>query len=159
MCIFPQSPEKMCLLENQNPSKTSEKMGYFDRVTVSLHILQTANQETEGSQDRLTLGVSIALRATCRAPARIWLAVIDFQKVDLGQIRSEEIVCKHQIHKDPIGLINRAKRQVQTFFIYSRKTPLDPVIFRLETQKFLKQNMPSKGLKTVYKCKQITKME
>ena len=36
----PQSPEKMCLsLEHQNPSKTSEKMGYFDRVTVSLHIL------------------------------------------------------------------------------------------------------------------------
>ena len=29
-------------------------MGYFDRVTVSLHILHTANQETEGSQDRLT---------------------------------------------------------------------------------------------------------
>ena len=28
-------------------------MGYFDRVTVSLHILYTANQETEGSQDRL----------------------------------------------------------------------------------------------------------
>ena len=31
-------------------------MGYFDRVddrvTVSLHILYTANQETEGSQDR-----------------------------------------------------------------------------------------------------------
>ena len=49
----------MCLsLEHQNPSKTSEKMGYFDRVddrvTVSLHILYTANQETEGSQDRLT---------------------------------------------------------------------------------------------------------
>ena len=33
-------PEEMCLsLEHQNPSKTSEKMGYFDRVTVSLHIL------------------------------------------------------------------------------------------------------------------------
>ena len=30
-------------------------MGYFDRVTVSLHILETANQETEGSQDRLTV--------------------------------------------------------------------------------------------------------
>ena len=31
-----QGPEEMCLsLENQNPSKTSEKMGYFDRVTVS----------------------------------------------------------------------------------------------------------------------------
>ena len=46
-------------LEHQNPSKTSEKMGYFDRVddciTVSLHILYTANQETEGSQDRLTV--------------------------------------------------------------------------------------------------------
>ena len=40
-----QGPEEMCLsLEHQNPSKTSEKMGYFDRVTVSLHILLTANQ-------------------------------------------------------------------------------------------------------------------
>ena len=57
----------MCLsLEHQNPSKTSKKIGYFDRVTVSLHILLTANQETEGSQDRL-------------APARIGLAIIDFQ--------------------------------------------------------------------------------
>ena len=44
-----QGPEEMCLsLEHQNPSKTSEKMGYFDLVTVSLHILYTANQETEG---------------------------------------------------------------------------------------------------------------
>ena len=35
-----QGPEEMFLsLEHQNPSKTSEKMGYFDRVTVSLHIL------------------------------------------------------------------------------------------------------------------------
>jgi len=35
-----QGPEEMCLsLEHQNPSKTSEKMGYFDRVTVSLHNL------------------------------------------------------------------------------------------------------------------------
>ena len=35
-----QGPEEMCLsLEHQNPSKTSEKMGYFNRVTVSLHIL------------------------------------------------------------------------------------------------------------------------
>ena len=30
-------------------------MGYFDRVTVSLHIVYTANQETEGSQDRLSV--------------------------------------------------------------------------------------------------------
>ena len=51
-----QGPEEMCLLlEHQNPSKTSEKMDYFDRVTVSLHILLTTNQETEGSQDRLTV--------------------------------------------------------------------------------------------------------
>ena len=36
-----QGPEEMCLsLEHhQNLSKTSEKMGCFDRVTVSLHIL------------------------------------------------------------------------------------------------------------------------
>ena len=55
--VKPQGPEEMCLLlEHQNRSKTSEKMGYFFyRVTVSLHILYTANQETEGSQDRLTV--------------------------------------------------------------------------------------------------------
>ena len=57
---YTQGPEEICLsLEHQNPSKTSEIMGYFDRVddrvTVSLHILYTANQETEGSQDRLTV--------------------------------------------------------------------------------------------------------
>ena len=61
-----QGPEEMCLsLEHQNPSKTSEKMGYFDRVddrvTVSLHILFTANQETDGSQDRLTVFIKIPL--------------------------------------------------------------------------------------------------
>ena len=38
--IVPQGSEEMCLsLEHQKLSKTSEKMGYFDRVTVSLHIL------------------------------------------------------------------------------------------------------------------------
>ena len=51
--IWTQGPEEMCLsLEYQNPSKTSEIMGYFDRVTVSLHVLYTANQVSEGSQDR-----------------------------------------------------------------------------------------------------------
>ena len=51
---LPQGPEEMCLLlEHQNPPKTSEKMGYFDSVTVSLHILYSANQETEGSQYQL----------------------------------------------------------------------------------------------------------
>ena len=68
----------MCLsLEHQNLSKTSEKMGYFDCVTVSLHILYTENEETEGSRDRLT--ASVVLRHTFCASARIWLAVIDFQ--------------------------------------------------------------------------------
>ena len=47
--MYPQGPEEMCLsLEYQNPSKTSEIMGYFDRVTVSLHVLYTANQVSEG---------------------------------------------------------------------------------------------------------------
>ena len=58
MVLLPnaQGPEEMFLsLEHQNPSKTSEKMGYFDRVTVSLDIQQTANQEAEGSQDWLTV--------------------------------------------------------------------------------------------------------
>ena len=102
-----QGPEEMCLsLEHQNPSKTSKKMGYFDRVTVSLHILWTANQENEGSQ---------ALRATCCAPARIWLAVIDFQNGE-QQSRSRSDKKRRNrlqwIHKNPIRLINRAKRQV-----------------------------------------------
>ena len=46
---------EMCLpLKHQNLSKTSEKiMADIDRVTVSLHILYTAIQETEGLQDRL----------------------------------------------------------------------------------------------------------
>ena len=65
-----QGPEEMCLsLEHQNPSKTSEKMGYFDRVddgvTVSLHILYTA---TEGSQDRLLLGTSCLGRLSDDVP-------------------------------------------------------------------------------------------
>ena len=52
--LLTQGPEKMCLsLEHQNPSKTSGKMGYCNRVTVSLHILYTANQETEKRRNRL----------------------------------------------------------------------------------------------------------
>ena len=112
-----QGPEEMCLsLEHQNPSKTSDKMGYFDRVTVSLLIVYTANQETEGSQDRLAVlkygkkGNNFTrhfvprspLRATCCAPARLWLADIDFQMA----------ICEEIVYSRFIGLINRAKRQV-----------------------------------------------
>ena len=50
-----QSRGDVFVVKTSKPIETSEKMGYFDRVTVSLHILQTANQETEGSQDRLTV--------------------------------------------------------------------------------------------------------
>ena len=85
-----QGPEEMCLsLEHQNPSKTSEKMFFFFfyRVTASLHILYTANQETECSQNRLTV-FSVALRETYCVPARLWLAVIDFQSGE-QQSRSE----------------------------------------------------------------------
>ena len=40
------------VVRTSKPVETSEKMGYFDLVTVSsLHILYTADQETEGSQD------------------------------------------------------------------------------------------------------------
>ena len=42
-------------LEHQNPSKTSEKMGYFDRVTVSLHILfdfQNGKQQSRPGSDK-----------------------------------------------------------------------------------------------------------
>ena len=65
-------------------------MGYFDRVTVSLHILLTANQETEGTQDRLTVG-----RRSVRQRGyglRLLIFKMANNKVDLGQIRSEEIV-------------------------------------------------------------------
>ena len=90
--------------ETEGSQDRTLKMGYFDRVTVSLHILLTANQETEGLQ---CLGrPSFTLRATFRASARIWLAVIDFQngeqQIDLGQIRGEEIVYSRFI-KIPLG--------------------------------------------------------
>ena len=101
----PQGPEEMCLsLEHQNPSKTSEIMGYFDRVddrvTVSLQILYTANQETEGSQDRLTFG-----RRAVRQQGyglRLLIFKMANNKVDLGEIKSEEIVYS-RFKKIPLG--------------------------------------------------------
>ena len=71
-------------------------MGYFDRVTVSLHILYTANQETEGSQDRLTVRSPFGRRALRQRgyDLRLFIFKVANNKVDLGQ------------------LINRAKRQV-----------------------------------------------
>ena len=85
-------------LEHQNPSKTSEKTGYFGRVTVSLHILYTANQETESSGARSALRTSVPLRDG------LWLLIFKManNKVDLGQIGSEEIVYSRFI-KVPLG--------------------------------------------------------
>ena len=63
------------LLEHENPSKTSEKMGYFDPITVSLHILYTTNQETEGSQYWLTVYNMERLfffNLTLRASVTLW---------------------------------------------------------------------------------------
>ena len=86
---------EMCLsLEHQNPSKTSEKMDYFDRGTVSLHILLTTNQETEGF-GRL----SVRQRGY---DLRLLIFKMANNKVDLGQIRSEEIVYSRFI-KIPLG--------------------------------------------------------
>ena len=99
--ILSTGPEKMCLsLEHQNPSKTSEKTGYFDCVTVLLHILSTANQETERwlySALRAMLVLYSALRAMHQQ--RYGLRLLNFKmannKVDLGQIRSEKIASVH----------------------------------------------------------------
>ena len=83
----------MCLsLEHQNPSKTSEIMGYFDRVddrvTVSLHILYTANQENFVPRS------PFGRRAVRQRGYGLQLLIFKManNKVDLGQIRSEEIV-------------------------------------------------------------------
>ena len=97
----------MCLsLEHQNPSKTSEKMGYFDRVTVSsLHILYTADQETEGSQDWDFVPRSPFGRLAVRQRGyglRFLIFKTANNKVDQGQIRSEEIVYSRFI-KVPLG--------------------------------------------------------
>ena len=72
-------------------------MGYFDRVTVSLHILWTANQETEGSQDRLTRHFvplsSFGRRVVRQRGYGLGLLIFTMatNKVDLRQIRSEEV--------------------------------------------------------------------
>ena len=76
--------------------KPLKKLVYFDRVTVSLHILWTANQETEGSQDRLTRHFvplsSFGRRAVRQRGYGLRLLIFKManNKVDLGQIRIGE---------------------------------------------------------------------
>ena len=68
-------------------------MGYFDRVTVSLHILYTANQETEGSQDRLTVYFvprsPFGRRSVRQQGYGLRLLKMANNKVDLGQINKK----------------------------------------------------------------------
>ena len=77
-------------------------MGYFDHVTASSHILYTANQETEGSHfvPRSPFGQ----RAVRQRGYGLRLLIFKManSKVDLGQIRSEEIVYSRFI-KVPLG--------------------------------------------------------
>ena len=50
----------------------------------------------------------------CYAPARIWLALIDFQNGEQQSLSGSDKKRRNRlqyIHKDPIGLINRTKRQ------------------------------------------------
>ena len=92
-----QSPEETCLsLAHQNPSKTSEKwvilialIALQFRYTFYRPQTKRLRARKIGLQYKIrkacpffysALRASVALRATCRAPARIWLAVIDFQK-------------------------------------------------------------------------------
>ena len=73
-------------LEHENPSKTSEKWVILItlqfRYTFYRPQIKRLRARKIGLQYKifyLALRTSVALRATCRAPARIWLAVIDFQ--------------------------------------------------------------------------------
>ena len=77
-------------LEHQNPSKTSEKMGYFDRVTFSLQILD------HGPQSKRLSARKIGLYGL-----RLLIFKMAHNKVDLGQIRIEEIVYSRFIKIPP----------------------------------------------------------
>ena len=103
--IVPQGPEEMCLsLEHQKLSKTAEKWV----ILIALQFCYTFYRpQTKRLRARkIGLQPSVTLRATFRAPARIWLAVIDSQNGEQqsrsGQVRSEKIVYGRFI-KIPLG--------------------------------------------------------
>ena len=77
----PQGPEEMCLsLEHQNSSKTSEKWVILIALQFRYTFYRPQTKRLRARKIGLQYVPSVTLRATCRAPARIWLAVIDFQK-------------------------------------------------------------------------------
>ena len=80
-------------LEHQNPSKTSEKMCYFDRVTFSLQILD------HGPQNK-----RLRARKICLHGLQLLIFKMVNNKVDLGQIRIEEIVFYGRFIKIPPAL-------------------------------------------------------
>ena len=68
----------------ENPSKTSEKNGLFwSRCGFVTHSIYRKQRDWGLARPAYSikygLRASVALRATCCAPARLWLAVIDFQ--------------------------------------------------------------------------------
>ena len=116
-----QGPEEMCLsLEHQNPSKTSEQMCYFDHITEFCYTScrpQTKRLRSRkiGLQYKIQIKVLfftrnfvprspfarrpalVTLWVTCHAPQpgyglRLLIFKMAYNKVDLSQIRSKEIV-------------------------------------------------------------------
>ena len=90
MHVLSQGPEEMCLsLEHQNPSKTSEKWVILIALQFRYTFYRPHTNRLRARKIGLqyifysALRASVALRATWRAPARIWFAVIDFQNGEL----------------------------------------------------------------------------
>ena len=119
-----QGPEEMFLsLEHQNPSKTSEKrvilIALQCRYTFYRPQTQRLRARKMGLQYKiLLLGTSCLGRPSgdvpCASEAN-WLAVIDFQNGEQQSRSGSDKKRRNRLqylHKDPIGLINHAKRQV-----------------------------------------------
>ena len=119
----PQGPEMCLSLEHQNPSKTSEKMGYLwslysfvthsiDRKLRDWGLARSAYSVKYGKCPFFysALRASVALRATAfghpsgevPCDSEDMACGYWFSKVDLSQIRSEEIVYSRFI-KIPLG--------------------------------------------------------
>ena len=83
MYPWAQGPEEMCFsFEHQIPSKIYEKWV----ILIALQFRYTFYRPQTKRLRARKIGFVFysALRATCRAPARIWLAVIDFQNGEHG---------------------------------------------------------------------------
>ena len=80
MQFIAQGPEEICLsLEHQNPSITSGSPFGGKKARKGKGKARGGGGAFRSRSAYSVLRASVVLRATCRAPARIWLAVIDFQ--------------------------------------------------------------------------------